>query len=84
MCLQLIERVGLSGFLMEAGRHELGYRSEAPSVKDFAIALFKSCYHAALGLEDLDLPPTRWCSSGAGRADRNATEAFKILSAQIC
>jgi hypothetical protein len=48
---KLIERVGLTDFLWKQAALNYGYRSDGPSVKDFALSLFKASYHAALGLE---------------------------------
>ncbi len=58
-----------------------GYRSEKPSVGDFAITLFKSCYQSALGDEAILAPEVlvffrRW------KNNRNAEEAFATLSAE--
>ena len=73
--LKLIERVGLTDFLWKQTALHYGYRSTAPGVKDFALALFKASYHAALGLEsglaaDAQVFFRRW------QSNRNATEAF--------
>lgn len=40
----LIERCNLTGVLWEQVERHYGYISETPSVKDFSIELFKSCY----------------------------------------
>ncbi len=42
--IKLIERCGLDPFLWEQLKRIYGYKSENPSVKDFAVELFKSCY----------------------------------------
>lgn len=44
-----IRQVGLDAFLWERLGRKFGYRSTAPSVKDFAIELFKSAYRMSLG-----------------------------------
>ncbi len=80
--LKLIERVGLTDLLWKQAALHYGYPSKAPSMKDFALALFKASYHATLGLEsglaaDAQVFFRRW------QSNRNATEAFKKLSAQI-
>jgi uncharacterized protein (TIGR02687 family) len=41
---KLIERSALSGFLWEQMQRVYGYASTAPGLRDFVIALFKSCY----------------------------------------
>jgi len=47
--IKLIERCNLSGFLWEQVERHYAYQSEQPSIKDFSIELFKSCY--SMGLE---------------------------------
>jgi len=42
--IRLVERCALDGFLWEQLRRLYGYAPEAPSMRDFAIELFKSCY----------------------------------------
>jgi uncharacterized protein (TIGR02687 family) len=79
--LRLIGRVGLDGFLWDQMSRLLGYRAESPSIGDFAITLFKSCYRSAVGDEPLLLPDalvlfSRW------KNNRNATDAFAKLSAE--
>ena len=41
---RLMERCNLDGFLWKSLERFYGYRSEQPSIKDFAIELFISCY----------------------------------------
>mgnify|MGYP000341982711 CR=1 FL=1 len=45
----LIERCGLDAFLWQQVERHYGYHTDSPSIKDFAIELFKSCY--SMGLE---------------------------------
>lgn len=45
----MIERCGLDAFLWLQVERHYGYQSDSPSIKDFAIELFKSCY--SMGLE---------------------------------
>jgi uncharacterized protein (TIGR02687 family) len=45
----LITKCGLDPFLWEQVKKAYQYESNAPSVKDFAIELFKSCYQMELG-----------------------------------
>jgi uncharacterized protein (TIGR02687 family) len=45
----LIDRCGLDAFLWQQVERHYGYHSDNPSIKDFAIELFKSCY--SMGLE---------------------------------
>jgi uncharacterized protein (TIGR02687 family) len=48
--ISLIHRCSLDGFLWGRLEIHFGYRSGTPSLKDFAIALFKACY--AISLEE--------------------------------
>jgi uncharacterized protein (TIGR02687 family) len=78
--LRLIDRVGLDSFLWEQMGRIFGYRAEKPSVGDFAITLFKSCFRSAVGGEAILAPDAlvffrRW------KNNRNAGEAFANLSA---
>ena len=54
--LRLIGRVGLDGFLWDQVARLLGYRADKPSLSDFAITLFKSCYRVAIGEEAILAP----------------------------
>jgi uncharacterized protein (TIGR02687 family) len=79
--LRLIGRVGLSDFLWDQMSRLFGYRADEPSIGDFAITLFKSCYQSAVGGEALLAPEAlvffrRW------KNNRNAEEAFATLSAE--
>jgi uncharacterized protein (TIGR02687 family) len=49
--IKLIERCNLTTFLWEQLSRVYGYRSNEPSVHDFAVELFKSCY--ALGTDGM-------------------------------
>lgn len=46
---ELIAKCGLDQFMWEQVGKAYQYKSNAPSVKDFAIELFKSCYQMELG-----------------------------------
>lgn len=79
--LRLIGRVGLSEFLWDQMLRIFGYRADKPSIGDFAITLFKSCYQNAVGGEAILTPEAlgffrRW------KNNRNAEEAFATLSAE--
>ena len=79
--LRLIGRVGLSEFLWDQMSRLFGYRADRPSIGDFAITLFKSCYQSAVGGEATLTPQVlvffrRW------KNNRNAEEAFAKLSAE--
>ena len=47
--IKLVSRCGLDGLLWEQMAKFYGYKSDEPSVRDFAIELFKSCY--AMGID---------------------------------
>ncbi|RZN34383.1 BREX-1 system phosphatase PglZ type A [Bradyrhizobium sp. Leo121] len=79
-CLRLIGRVGLDGFLWDQMARIFGYRADKPSVGDFTITLFKSCYQTAVGGEPILTSDAlvffrRW------KNNRNAGDAFAKLSA---
>lgn len=79
--LRLIGRVGLSEFLWDQMSRFFGYRADKPSISDFAITLFKSCYQSAVRGEAILTPEAlvffrRW------KNNRNAEEAFAKLSAE--
>ena len=42
--MKLVYRCRLDGFLWEKMTRSYGYKSDEPSIRDFAIELFKSCY----------------------------------------
>ena len=75
----LIQRCNLSDFLWKRLESQFGYHSEAPSLKDFVIELFKACYtisleeSAKLG-QDALVFLKRWKDS------RRYHRAFEILS----
>ena len=47
--MRLIQRCALADCLWEELERAYGYASETPSVRDFAITLFESCYAMAIG-----------------------------------
>lgn len=49
--MRLVQRSELTGFLWQQLERTFGYVSSAPGLRDFAIALFKSCYALGLGEE---------------------------------
>lgn len=78
--VRLIGRVGLEGFLWDQMARIFGYRAEEPSIGDFAITLFKSCYQSAVRAAPILTSDAlvffrRW------KNNRNAGEAFSKLSA---
>lgn len=80
--ISLLTRCKLDAFLWKRLQRAYGYTSEAPSIEDFVITLFKSCYalelgeQAALGSEAL-LFVKRWKDSTRHQ------KAFEIVSVQI-
>lgn len=78
--LRLIGRVGLNEFLWDQMVRFFGYRADKPSIGDFAITLFKSCYQSAVG-GDAILAPEALVFFRRWKNNRNAEEAFAKLSA---
>lgn len=91
--VQLIERCGLTDFLWQQVGDWLGYASQTPSVRDFALALFAGCYAMLVG-DGVTLDATgstwtgdalvflkRWKNTIQPRSRREAREpAFDVLS----
>lgn len=78
--LRVIARLGLDDVLWEQMARIFGYRAERPSIGDFAITLFKSCYQTAIGGEPILTSDAlvffrRW------KNNRNAGEVFAKLAA---
>ncbi|MCA1398427.1 MULTISPECIES: BREX-1 system phosphatase PglZ type A [unclassified Bradyrhizobium] len=78
--LRLIGRVGLHEFLWDQIARIFGYRAEKPSIGDFAITLFKSCYQSAVGGETI-LTSEAMVFFRRWKNNRNAEDAFAKLSA---
>src|SRR5690606_31639811 len=77
--IKLIGRAGLDGFLWQRLERLFGYTSASPGVRDFAIALFKSCY--ALGLEEkAALGPEAVVFLKRWKDSRRFHQAFEKLS----
>ncbi len=77
--IKLVERCELEGFFWQKMQDAFGYASEAPSMQDFAIELFKSSYNMTLGVEaklsaDALVFLKRW------KDNRKCKEAFTTLS----
>jgi len=79
--LRLIIRVGLADFLWEQMGSHYGYRAQEPSIEDFAIELFKSCYAAGVGT-DAQLSTEAVVFFRRWKNNRNAAAAFEALSDQ--
>jgi len=85
----LLQKCGLEEFLWESVKRAYGYDSSSPSVKDFAIELFKSCYRSEvegeskLGTEAIVFLK-RWKDSRAHEHafERLSQECAGVLSIQ--
>ncbi len=83
--IKLVGRCSLDAFLWEQMTRCYGYQSDAPSIRDFAIELFKSCYAMTVGggtesqiklTSDALVFLKRWKDS------RQFEEGFEILSGE--
>lgn len=75
----LVQRAALEGFLLDQLNTHYGYESDAATLKDFSIELFKSCYAMATGggsklRQDAILFLKRWMDS------RQYGESFNKIS----
>ena len=78
---KLLDRSDLAAFFWRQAEELYGYRSQEPSIQDFAVALFKSCYVMELGGKaqlsgDALVFLKRW------KDNRNYKDAFTTLSAR--
>ena len=80
--IRLITRVGLVDFLWKQLKQNYGYHSDAPSVEDFVISLFKSRYLSAIG-GDPFLSNEAVVFFRRWKNNRNATKAFATLSGRF-
>jgi len=80
--MRLITRVGLADFLWKQLGQDYGYHSDTPSVADFAISLFKSCYRSATGGDPL-LSNEATVFFRRWKNNRNTAEAFATLSGRF-
>lgn len=79
--LRLIARSGLMAFFWKEVEAAFGYAADQPDFQDFAIALFDSAYHRALGDDgrlnaEASLMFRRWANN------RHWAQAFETLSQQ--
>ncbi|PHO04848.1 BREX-1 system phosphatase PglZ type A [Rhodobacteraceae bacterium 4F10] len=77
--LRLIERSGLTEFFWKQLETAYGYHSDKPDFEDFAITLFQSAYHRALG-EDGQLNAEALLIFRRWKNNRLWGEAFEALS----
>jgi len=79
--IKLIDRCGLSGFLWQQMSRSYGYGSEEPSVRDFAVELFKSCY--AMGTDgEIKLTGDALVFLKRWKDSRQFETSFETLSAE--
>ena len=78
--MRLITRTGLDAFLWAQLARVFGYSPDRPSLGDFAITLFKSCYLAAVG-DTATLKTEAVVFFRRWKNNRNAEAAFSKLSA---
>jgi uncharacterized protein (TIGR02687 family) len=77
--VKLIERCKLTAFLWEQLSRNFGYQSETPSIRDFVIELFKSCY--ALGTDGtVSLTSEALVLLKRWKDSRKFEESFETLS----
>lgn len=79
--IRLIERCGLDSFLWEQLTRFYGYEASAPSLRDFVIELFKSCY--AMGTDgDVKLTGDALVFLKRWKDSRQFEQGFETLSAE--
>ena len=79
--IQLIRTCELDDFLWERAKRDFGYADPNPSLRDFAVELFHSCY--AMGLEEkAPLAPEALVFLRRWKDSRQHHQAFETLSNQ--
>ena len=79
--IKLIERCRLDDFLWQQLGRQYGYQSDEPSVRDFCIELFKSCY--AMGTDgDIKLSGDALVFLKRWKDSRRHQQSFERLSAE--
>jgi len=79
--IRLIERCGLDGFLWEQLTRFYGYEASEPSLRDFVIELFKSCY--AMGTDgEVKLTGDALVFLKRWKDSRQFEQGFETLSAE--
>ena len=79
--MKLIQRCALDGFLYESLNRYYGYQSDAWSVKDFVLELFKSCFSMEIG-EEADLNADALVFMKRWQNNRHHQKAFEKLSGE--
>lgn len=78
---KLIARCQLDGFFWERVKHDYGYSCDEPSIRDFAIELFKSCYKMGIE-EEVSLAPDALVFLKRWKDSIKWQESFETLSKQ--
>ena len=78
--INLIKRCHLFDFLFEEVNKRFEYQSNDPSIKDFCIDLFKSCYKSSIN-EDLNLSQQSSIFINRWKDSRTLEKSFSALSA---
>ena len=89
---KLIVRCQLADFFWQLIARHYGYQAESPSLKDFVIELFKTCYHLGVDAQYLVGSSSNSVASGVGgdalvfikrwKDSRAHQQAFETLSAE--
>jgi uncharacterized protein (TIGR02687 family) len=79
---RLLKRCNLEEFLWDQLERRYGYVSEEPSITDFALELFKSCFLMAIG-GDAKLNSEAQVLFRRWKNDKNNSETFEILSSEF-
>lgn len=79
--IKLVQRCSLDGFLWDQLSRSYGYQSDTPSVRDFVLELFKSCY--AMGTDgQVQLSPDALVFLKRWKDSRRHADSFETLSAE--
>ena len=79
---RLLKRCNLEDFLWEQLERRYGYVTEEPSISDFALELFKSCFLMAIG-GDAKLNSESQVLFRRWKNDKNNADAFETLSREF-
>jgi len=79
---RLLKRCNLEAFLWDQLERRYGYVTEEPSISDFALELFKSCFLIAVG-GDAKLNSESQVLFRRWKNDKNNADTFEILSREF-
>ena len=79
---RLLKRCNLEAFLWDQLERRYGYVTEEPSISDFALELFKSCFLIAIG-GDAKLNSESQVLFRRWKNDKNNADTFEILSREF-